>query len=181
MMKIKDIPKFISQARYSVNVSWAYVETNLERYQDKKIAGSEGLNLDPDFQRGHVWTKKKQREYVEFCLSGGRSSREILFNHPNWMDTFVGEMVLVDGKQRVEAVRRFIRNDLDIFGGNRLKDFDNPNILLSSPDAEFIFSINNLKTRTDVLTWYLQLNSGGVVHTKAEIDKVRALLDEENA
>ena len=37
--------------------------------------------------------------------------------------------------------------------------------------------INNLKTRGQVLEWYLQLNDRGVVHTKEELDKVRRLLE----
>ena len=38
------------------------------------------------------------------------------------------------------------------------------------------FFVNDLKTRKEVLQWYVDLNAGGTVHTEAEIDKVRKLL-----
>jgi len=41
---------------------------------------------------------------------------------------------------------------------------------------DFVFSMNTLRTKAEVLEWYLQLNSGGVVHTEAELKRVRKLL-----
>ena len=95
------------------------------------------------------------------------------------MGSYAGEMTLVDGKQRLEAVRKFVRNELPVFGGTLLNDFDNPKKLLRSNGAQFEFGVNVLKTRKEILTWYLQINTGGVVHTKAELDKVRGMLGEE--
>jgi len=83
-MNYKDIPKFTQPARYQVNSSWRYLEEMLARYNERSTEGLDGLDLNPDFQRGHVWSTDKQIAYVEFCLKGGQSSREILFNHPNW-------------------------------------------------------------------------------------------------
>jgi hypothetical protein len=39
--------------------------------------------------------------------------------------------------------------------------------------------VNELKTRREVLQWYLDLNAGGVVHTTKEIERVRELLAKE--
>lgn len=177
-MRIQDIKKFYAP-HYTITVSWDYIEAQLEHYNDNSCEGSLGLNLDPDFQRGHVWTEDKQRAYVEFCLREGTGSRTLLFNHPNWMGSFAGEMVLVDGKQRLEAVRKFVRNELAIFDGHYLKDFENHERVLRSRGAYFEVSVNSLKTRKEVLEWYLQLNSGGVVHTAEEIEKVQKMLDAE--
>lgn len=179
MMKVNDIPKFFRPPNYDVTASWAYLEDTLERWDDRGtgIKGALGLDLDPVFQRGHVWNTQKQIEFVEFCLKDGQSSRTLLFNHPNWQGSYEGLMVLVDGKQRLEAVRSFLRNDLPIFGGNCLNDFDDPRKLLRSTGAEFTFKVNNLKTDKEVMQWYLQLNSGGVVHTQEELNKVQKLID----
>jgi len=38
--------------------------------------------------------------------------------------------------------------------------------------------VNNLKTRKEVLQWYIEFNSGGTVHTDAEIQRVKKLLEE---
>ena len=173
-MKYQDIPRFFEPPHYCITSQWDHIEHVLKNWNDHETPGALGLNLDPDFQRGHVWTEDKQIAYVEYCLKGGEAARELLFNHPNWMTSFKGEMVLVDGKQRLEAVRKFVRNDLAIFGDNYLNDFDHPKRLLRS--TSLLFRVNNLKTRKDILTWYLQLNTGGVVHTNEEIDKVKVLL-----
>jgi len=162
-----------------VHVGWDYLEESLKDYNDRTGNGMEGLELNPDFQRGHVWTEDKQIAYVEFCLKGGQSSRTLLFNHPNWQGSYVGQMVLVDGKQRLEAVRKFIRNDLPIFDGNYLNDFDDPKKLLRISDAFFEVRVNNLKTRRELLQWYLELNTGGVIHTEEEIKKVKVMLEKE--
>ena len=89
-------------------------------------------------------------------------------------DTFKGPFEIVDGKQRLETVLRFLRNEIPVFGNNYLKDFD-----ILPVDVDFVFNINDLKTRKEVLQWYLDLNSGGVIHTKEELDKVKELLKKE--
>lgn len=178
--KFYDIPLFTKRASYSVTIPWNHLEATIERDIEET-----GLNLDPDFQRAHVWNETQQKRYVEFVLRGGHSSRELLFNCPGWQ-TFgkLGKYVLVDGKQRLEAVRKFMRNELSIFDNGMLKnkhplflkDFDgHPDII----SANFLWSVNDLKTRAEVLQWYLDLNSGGVVHSKDEIEKVKKLLENE--
>lgn len=162
----KDIPKFMHNGDYRVSQSWKYLENFL--------AENPEADLDPDFQRGHVWTPKKQVEYVEFILRGGKSSKDIYFNHPGWMTGYQGQMVLVDGKQRMEAVRAFMRNEIKAFSSFYSEFTDNLGF-----NTEFIVNINSLQTKEEVLQWYLDLNSGGVVHTDDELDKVRKMLKKE--
>lgn len=176
-MKFADIQPFTQPANYKVNIGWSFLEESLQHYAEKTNKNFV-FDMDPDFQRAHVWTEEQQRRYVEFILRQGQSSRDIYWNCPGWMDGFKGPMQLVDGKQRVEAARRFMRNDLAIFGGYKLNDFtDKPRFT----DAGFVFHINNLKSRTQVLQWYLDLNDGGVIHTKEEIVKVRKMLEAEKS
>jgi hypothetical protein len=40
-------------------------------------------------------------------------------------------------------------------------------------------NINDLKTKKEVLQWYLDFNTGGTVHTEEEIVKVKKLLEQE--
>lgn len=37
--------------------------------------------------------------------------------------------------------------------------------------------INDLKTRQEVLGWYIEMNAGGTPHSKKEIARVQSLLD----
>jgi hypothetical protein len=169
-MKFKDLPRFTSEGSYRVNQSWDHLENWIERHLEM------GLDIDPDFQRGHVWTEDQQRAFVEFGLQGGQGSNELRYNCVGWMGDFRGPFVLVDGKQRLEAVRKFLKDELTVFDGIVFSEFEGrlPHY------AEFVVMVNNLSTRTEVLKWYLEINTGGVVHTKEELDKVRNLLKEEN-
>lgn len=168
-----DIPQF-PQAHHKVNVSWGFLETWLKDYEGT------GLELDPDFQRAHVWTQAQQTAYVEYILRGGEGSRIIYWNQESLPGSGHHDphaaLVLVDGKQRMEAVRAFLRHDVRAFG-KLCSDFGSRLLRLSGPD--FVMQIASLKTRREVLEWYLYINAGGTPHTKDELDKVRALLAEE--
>lgn len=180
-MRFQDLPLYTRTASYVIDVFWDHLEVSLERYsEDGK--GWNGLDLDPPYQRAHVWNETKQRQYVEYILRGGKSSRDLYFNHPNWMGNFRGVLELVDGKQRLEAVRKFLRNELRIFPSvlNDQRGFLYSDFTDGLPiHAGFKFHINDLKTRKEVLQWYLDLNEGGVVHTEEELSKVREMLNSE--
>jgi len=165
-LRFRDIPQYTRSASYEVDVSWPRLEQYLEHLAESS------LDLDPVFQRPHVWTLEQQVAYVEHVLRGGWASRLLLFNCPRWHQGGKG-IVLVDGKQRLEAVRRFMRNDLPVFGGYRLRDFDGSMDVLT---ASFRVGVNDLPETEDVLRWYLELNSGGTPHTSDEISRVRGML-----
>jgi hypothetical protein len=168
-MKFKDIPQLTRSANYRVNQDWNYLIETIKRYSDKDLCP---LDIDPDFQRGHVWTEQQQIAYVEFKLRGGSGSNELQFNCPGWMNDFRGPFVLVDGKQRLTAVMKFLNNELPIFDGQYFKDFEGS----VSFNVDFVFHINDLSTMEDVYKWYIELNSGGTPHTKEELDKVKKML-----
>lgn len=177
MISINDIPKFTSWGNYSVHIEWAYLAEQLNKYAEDNV------QLEPDFQRGHVWTTEQQAAYIEFCLKGGKSGRNILFNNPNWTyiknDSY-NDFVLVDGLQRITAVTKFMNNKLAVFGGNLLQDFtgtigDIKRQILRG--QMFKVYINDLQSKKEVLQWYLDLNSGGVVHSQEELNRVRKLIE----
>lgn len=169
----KDIPQFTDHGSYQITVPWDAIERTIESFGEGC-----GIDLDPDFQRGHVWTEAQQIRYVEFILRGGRSGKLILFNQPSWRHGEIRDdepMQLVDGKQRLEAARRFMRDEIRAFGTLR-SEFGEGRLPLH---IHFDFSVNDLKTRAEVLQWYLDLNDGGVVHAADEIARVRGLLADE--
>lgn len=171
-MKFADIPQFVDHGScYHVDVEWL----TLGRWIDgNKVDAS--LDVCPDFQRGHVWTEAQQIAFVEFCLRGGGSSRTLLFNCPGWQHaSAIGQMVLVDGLQRLTAVQCFLAGEIPAFG-HFLKDYEDPRRLRNQ---RFSIYVNDLPTRAAVLEWYLQLNAGGTPHAAEEISRVQALLDAE--
>jgi len=172
-MKITDfrkIPQF-PHCSYHINVPWTYLESRIE--QDVVACN---LNLDPDFQRAHVWTTKQQIEYCEYILRNGTSGKELYFNCAGWMSNYEGPYVIVDGKQRLNAVRRFMSGKIRVFG-SFIQEYTNEPDMLT---ANFSWNIAALKTRREVLEWYINFNSGGTVHTIEEINRVKDLLEKEN-
>lgn len=169
MAKYEDIERFTRSSGYCVTVDWRHIEHTLKHYEEWK------LDIDPVFQRGYVWTPEQQTRYVEYVLKGGHSSRDIYTNCPGWSRGRVGNFTVVDGKQRLTAALDFLQNKVSVFGDLYARDFTD---LLPSC-AYFNWHVNELETPLQVYQWYLDLNTGGTVHTPKDLDKVRALIEEE--
>lgn len=175
-MKFSDIKMLMRDGDYEVDVELSRLEAMLREYEEIYK-----LQLNPDFQRGHVWVESQQIAYVEFFLRGGKTGRKIYFNCPNWIvgnsDYETLPMQCVDGLQRITALRRFVNNEIPAFGCY-YKDFeDSPR----RSQSVFQININSLDTRLEVLEWYLQMNEGGIAHSEKELDRIRLLIEEEKA
>ena len=178
MPQFNDIKPFVRNASYRVNADWKYLREMLERYQERigpdgKLL-NDGLDMDPDFQRGHVWTRNQQIAYVEYIFQGGPTGRDIYFNNPTWQGSYTAKTVLVDGKQRITAALAFLDGKIPIFG-HKITEWTGR----LPYDAHFIIHMNTLKTRKEILQWYLAFNAGGTPHSKKELDRVRELLVKE--
>ena len=99
-MKFTDIPQLLTnKANYKVDVGFKYFSKTINQYVEEY-----GLILNPEFQRGHVWTEEQQEKYIEYVLKGGTSGKEIFFNKPSWhckAKTEYDDFVCVDGLQRI--------------------------------------------------------------------------------
>jgi len=168
MIKFDSIPKFPT-ANYAVDVSWKDLERWLGQYNTDHIK----IELNPDFQRGHVWSQEQKTKYLEYVMRGGESGKNVYFNHPNWMGSFKGTLQCVDGLQRITAIREFMRDDVLAFG-HKASEFDT----LWSLNLSLKIRIGTLKTRKEVLEWYLAFNDGGTQHSNEELDRVRGLINE---
>lgn len=168
-MLFRDIKLFTSKGTWECDFNLDGVLPQLDKW-----AREQGLNINPDFQRIHVWTEAQQIAYVEYILRGGMTGRTIYLNNPEWGRGWHrgDEFVLVDGKQRVEALRRFFNNEITAFGGLFSQYTDLPDFLRQG----FKINVNNLGSRAEVLQWYLDMNTGGTPHTSEEIQKARELL-----
>ena len=167
---LKDIKKRIDFGNYQITVGLNYLQKTLDTYIEE-----DRLQMYPDFQRGHIWTEEQQIAFCEFIVSGGKCP-PILFNHPTMMEGEGGNMVLVDGLQRITALVKMMNNDLKIFG-HYINEYEDR--LITFRRLKILIYINELKTREQVLEWYLQLNDGGTQHSKEEINRVKMLYDKE--
>lgn len=183
MISLQDITPYIGPTDHQENVSGNSIERFIEG-QRKDI----GVDLDPDFQRGHVWTDENRTRFVEHLLRGGQHGRTIVWNSPSYSHRRVrtdsdlpSTLVLVDGKQRLSAITRFLADELPVFGGNLLSDFDptsrNDITISTSPHLRLTMHVHGLQYRRELLDFYLQLNEGAIAHSREELDRVRALRD----
>ncbi len=171
-MKFKEIPRFTQRPAYHVNTDLDYIEHWIQNNIDEL-----GLQMNPDFQRGHVWTKEQQIAYIEYLLRGGLSGRDFYFNRIGGFNDFKNlkaDFVCVDGLQRITAIFAFLHNEIPVFGYYR-RDYDEN---LRMADVMFSMYVNDLKTKKDVLIWYVEMNSGGTPHTSTEINRVKQMLEE---
>jgi len=162
---IKQIPIPV----YSIDVPLSHVKWQLDEWnndiKDFKI------DFNPIYQRDHVWNENQQILYIEHILKHGIGGRDTYWNCPGWNRNWKGTLELVDGKQRITAILRFLTDDLKIYG-YYYSQYSDKNALLTNTIK---FHINNLVEYNDIIQWYLDLNSG-VAHTNDELDRVRKLL-----
>ena len=181
VLRYECVPKHIGYLNsWGSDVGWAYLEHYLvETLRNVHTGGS--VVLCPDYQRGRVWTECQQRAWIQFRLSGGVGGETVFFNeYPS------GVIELVDGLQRITAVRRFVAGELAVYRGvgDRSEGWlvhEMDRKIFRMPQTILRVVVNSLRTRRQVLRWYLELNGGGTPHTPSELDRVRGLLAREVA
>lgn len=168
-MRFSDIQKMTSDGSWQVDFSLS----RFVKFIESEIKEN-GLQLNPDFQRGHVWNEMQQIRWLEFLLRGGKTSNIIYLNCPSWYSPVkegeYNDYVCVDGLQRLTAIRRFINNEIPVFDAyyNEFTDRE--------PSASIKVNMNDLKTRKEVLQWYIDMNEGGTPHSESEIKRVKDLM-----
>ncbi len=172
MAKLEDIPKLL-QSHYTVTIPFLHIPESLDRYKTDQEDTGFKFELNPVFQRGHVWTSIQQSKYIEWVVMGGESGLDVYFNHERWMSDFRADMVCVDGLQRLTAINLFLNDGVKIWG-KRFSEYDDPKYL-NRRYLRFNIGAHN---QQNVLRWYLQMNSGGTVHSKEELDKVKQMIEE---
>lgn len=162
-MKFLEIPQ-MPFASYVINIDWKYLRSWMAD------VGCE-VDLNPDYQRGYVWNDFQKKAYIEYILRGGFSGKDIFWNHPAWERNDSNQpfksykLELVDGQQRIKTVLEFLDDKIKVFDGSVCSEMGNMRLIKTG----FLFHINNLKTKREVVEWYLAMNSGGSVHTEDDL------------
>lgn len=170
---VKDIKKLVNISNNTETVLLHNIRQRLESWEKDY-----GLDLSPEYQRDHRWNERTQIKFVEFVLRGGKIPT-IMFNSPAYNDFVKSDLPdtieLVDGKQRLTAILKFLDNELPVFGGHYRKDIEGIEIFIKS--KYITICVNSLTTRNEIVTWYLEMNEGHVAHTEDELNKARSFLD----
>lgn len=152
------IPKMY-QASYRVDVELGDLLRVLDRWDS-----TYGLNLDPEYQRGYVWTLDQQIKYMEYIIRGGSSGKDLYFNCVDWMGDSMNPIELVDGKQRIKTVQDFYAGLVPVFGKTILDYPDRPDYRNT-----FLVHMGILPTQEEIVKWYIGMNTGGSAHTDEDL------------
>jgi len=147
------------------------------------------LELNPEFQRGHVWKLNQQIAFVENLLRGIDINKTIRFNdltmrpHDDADEILKNKIICIDGLQRLTAIIDFVDGKYKVF--NNQLSYDD---ILNHPDkasmrrifnsALLQFEFLQITSYKEVLKYYIDLNLGGVAHTPADIQIAKDILKE---
>ena len=183
MTKTEQLAKVIpyyQECDYVINIHLKNIDRTFNEYAE----GYGGFEYNPDFQRGHVWTREQQIAYMESFTSNILSDpqKTITLNCPaftNCRDDKPIELtgfVVVDGLQRLTAIQAFLNGEFKVFGKYSFDDLDGSRYSLKS--RTIIVQVFSWKTKREILEYYLLFNTGGTVHSEQELKRVRGLLNE---
>lgn len=171
----------LPEARYTVEVSLHGVEPQLETF-----ANNYGLNLDPDFQCGHVWTPEQRVAFMEGLFRGTVNPTLIIqFNFPHWDmqdpdSDLPDEMQIVDGLQRLTTIRQFMDGSIRPFGLTP-SDLDDTDFDLRCSLISVKLAVHTFAKHEDLLSYYLAIHSGDTSHSPQELEQVRGLIEQRNS
>ncbi|HEV2813713.1 MAG TPA: DUF262 domain-containing protein, partial [Solirubrobacteraceae bacterium] len=76
----------------------------------RRIEGDE-VDLQPDFQRGEIWNDERRRRLIDNVLRGWYDPSVNIINDPE-----TSRDLVLDGQQRLAAIRLFFRDELRVDG-----------------------------------------------------------------
>lgn len=133
----------------------------------------------PPWQRPLVWDAQRQRAFIEGILLGFPPGA-IVTVEPDWSTGPGGHAVvkkgsgwLIDGQQRVTAIREFVEGRLSVFDGlgyaglpraEQLRRFDR--VVLTR------ICLPNDTAEAALKSLYLRMNYSGVPHTQEDLERL---------
>ncbi len=172
-MKFADIEQF-PHSNYAVNVELKYLKPHLERWEEKMPNTDYALVMNPEWQRGRVWTDQQKISFMEYFLKGGKTGRDVYFNCSSWAGKYDTPLYCVDGLQRITAAVDFLDNKIKVFGHYYSEYEDSVRLT----NCTFVFHVLQIKTKRDLLKVYIDFNSGGTPHNPKEIERIKKMLAE---
>ena len=130
----------------------------------------------PDYQRNLVWTTKQKQSLILSVLNGNPIG-DFLFGKESNHKEAIFHYRIIDGQQRLNALREFAVGDLSLPDGRYLKDlnyWDGRSFF--QYDTFVAFAIKGISEEQEI-ELYLQRNDGGTTHTKKDIEKAKSFLN----
>lgn len=171
MCILRIIQENVPDCTYHVNVSLGHLLDSINQY---------GIDLDPDYQRGHVWTEEQEQKFVGALLENYKAIPPFWFNWTS-KEYHRDSSEIVDGKQRINSCIRWLKGEIHAVCpcGIEVEYRELDKVSLRGLATYVTMNWNFVElSRKEVMQFYLRLNNGGTIHTPAELDKVRRLVEE---
>lgn len=185
---IASFVKPVPTTEHGIDVDLCELHRQLEHFDSDY-----GLNLNPDFQRGHVWSREQQIAFIEAWIRGaiGEQARTITFNCPDFAgrekakDCDLEGMVCLDGLQRLTAVLDFMEGKFRVFTNPAVEELKNgvdfdyfTYSSFSMRTKRLRFQIFYMQKKADLLDYYLAFNGGGTPHSVEELSRIQQMRDQ---
>ncbi|HFG7030765.1 TPA: DUF262 domain-containing protein [Acinetobacter baumannii] len=179
--KLSEIIQPLPQPKYTCDLMMITARSQLIN-----MAGEDDslLVLNPDFQRGHVWTLKQQQFFIECMLRNSLplACYQLTFNMPFFASTeeekinlrYPG-LVCIDGLQRFTAIEDFVTGKFRVFN-NQIAFEDTLRSAFSLKNKSFKLNVFENNDPDEIIKLYLSLNTAGTAHSEDEIKRVEKLL-----
>lgn len=137
------------------------------------------------YQRDFVWTEKEEKLLIE-SIYKGIGCGTILIRKRSWEElekmaangeTELSFNDIVDGKQRLNTIKRFINNEIVDSYGNYFSDLSNRAQNDFTNHQLFSYAEMSDVTDEEVIYQFLKLNHAGIPQSQEHIDFVSNLLD----
>lgn len=125
-----------------------------------------GLVLPP-WQRPEVWTVEQKRRFIEGIFLGLGCGYYVT-NGLEWVQSGASAPMsgwLIDGQQRISAIRDFLSGELVAFGDVRFPDLSEPQKMRFCRTPFPCFELDYCENETVLMELYDRLNFGGTPHT----------------
>lgn len=124
----------------------------------------------PPWQRAEVWSVHQKRRFIEGIFLGLGTGYYVV-NQPDWDADGARPMSgwLIDGQQRLTAIRDFVAGDLAIFERWKFADLSRGERIKRFSHVVFpCFEIDYQENESQLRELYDRLNYGGTAHTSAD-------------
>ena len=131
-----------------------------------------GLDLDPEYQRGFVWSNEDKVRLIDSIFRNIDIGKFALVRK-DWNEKYLYEVL--DGKQRIRAILDFYENKFPYKG----KYFNDLCARDQNHFEDYMISMAEID-ETDqktILKYFLMLNTGGVQMDKEHLEKVQKQYD----
>ena len=140
----------------------------------------EDILIIPDYQRGLVWTLKQKQNLIMSILNGNPIGdfifkKEFLIGSNGKRDGLAVAWTVIDGQQRMNAIKEFMGNKFKLKDGLKFRDMK----YWDAREFATVYKVNTITfvniTYEQELDIYYNRDFGGTAHSKAELDKILKL------